>query len=114
LTVGQVPAVSHQFCNRIGLLGDGQTKTPDWLLPHFRATVHELTAYSDYLAQMENDTSRMPSTTIIWARDGVIKNRGDPEPNWEKGVRMLNSMEWLCNNRQDLGDNGWETLVGKG
>ncbi|KAJ5182088.1 polyketide synthase [Penicillium cf. viridicatum] len=109
-----LPAVFHEFCNRIGFLGDGQTKTPDWLLPHFRATVRGLTAYSDYLAQTEIDTSCMPSTIIIWGRDGVVKNRGDPEPNWKKGVRMPNSMEWLRNNRHDPGDNGWEMLVGKG
>ncbi|PYI20253.1 putative polyketide synthase [Aspergillus violaceofuscus CBS 115571] len=110
-----LPPVFHEFCNRIGLLGDGQTKTPEWLLPHFRATVTELTAYSEELAaQMPVDVKGMPATTVIWARDGVVKNPGDPEPKWEKGVRMPNSMAWLCGNRLDLGENGWEALVGRG
>ncbi|RAH69481.1 putative polyketide synthase [Aspergillus aculeatinus CBS 121060] len=110
-----LPPVFHEFCNRIGLLGDGQTKTPEWLLPHFRATVTQLTAYSEELARkMPVDVRGMPATTVIWARDGVVKNSGDPEPQWEKGVRMPNSMAWLCGNRLDLGENGWETLVGRG
>ncbi|QGA19295.1 hypothetical protein EYB26_006984 [Talaromyces marneffei] len=109
-----LPPVFHQFCNEIGLLGDGKSKPPSWLLPHFRATVRELTAYSEILESTEIDTSDMPPTTLIWARDGVVKNPGDPKPTWEEGVRMPNSMEWLVKNRYNLGDNGWKLLVGKG
>lgn len=109
-----LPPVFHQFCNEIGLLGDGKSTPPSWLLPHFRATVRELTAYSELLESTEIDTSNMPATTLIWARDGVVKNPDDPKPEWDEGVPMPNSMDWLVNNRHNLGDNGWELLVGKG
>jgi hypothetical protein len=95
-------------------LGDGKTKPPDWLLPHFRSTVRELTAYSDLLESRPINTINMPRTTLIWAREGVVKNPGDPKPAWDERVRMPNSMEWLINNRYNLGENGWEKLVGKG
>ncbi|KAH8689371.1 putative polyketide synthase [Talaromyces proteolyticus] len=108
-----LPPVFHNFCNEIGLLGDGKTKPPEWLLPHFRATVRELTAYSEILETTSLNTEGMPPTTLIWARDGVVKGIDDPKPVWEEGVRMPNSMEWLVNNRKNLGSNGWDKLVGK-
>lgn len=49
LRLEALPSMFHEFCNRIGLLGDEKTKVPGWLLPHFRSTVRELTTYSEIL-----------------------------------------------------------------
>ncbi|PYI02699.1 putative polyketide synthase [Aspergillus sclerotiicarbonarius CBS 121057] len=109
-------ALPDEFCTHIDLLHNTQTKTPDWLLPHFRATIRNLTAYPDHLAHRTIDTRGMPPTTIIWARDGLSRNQpGDPEPVLGKGARMPNSMAWLYSNHEDPNDdNGWTTLLGKG
>jgi len=110
-----LPAAFHQFCNRIGLLGDGETKSPSWLLPHFAATVNQLTAYSEWLESLDEiDTRGFPETTTIWARDGIIPKNSKDRPEWDESVPMPNSMYWLCHDRTDLGENGWERLVGKG
>jgi hypothetical protein len=74
----------------------------------------ELTAYSDLLTSTPINTRKTLRTTVIWARDGVAEDRRDPGPDWDKGTPMPNSMEWLWNNRTDLGDNGRQKLLGEG
>ncbi|KAH6673078.1 hypothetical protein B0J14DRAFT_701044 [Halenospora varia] len=108
-----LPPSFHQFCDRIGLLGTGTGKTPSWLLPHFAAAVRELTAYSESLENVRIDTSKMPPTMAIWAREGLVPTKESPQPEWEEEKRMPNSMQWLCENRGNLGPNGWEGLVGR-
>jgi iterative type I PKS product template protein len=111
-----LPSSFHRFCDSIGLLGKGdKSKIPSWLLPHFASSVRELTSYSETLDNIvdEIDVTKMPTTTAIWARDGIVKNVTDPKPEWDPRERMPNSMHWLVNNRKDLGSNGWERLVGK-
>ena len=107
-----LPSSFHRFCDSIGLLGNG--KTPSWLLPHFAATVRELTTYSQSLDLVPQGPRAgvMPQTTIIWARDGLVKHEDDPRPEWDPAVRMPNSMQWLVENRRDLGPGGWERLLG--
>jgi iterative type I PKS product template protein len=108
-----LPSSFHRYCDRIGLLGKPGAKIPNWLLPHFASAVRELTNYSDSLGEVDNiDVSKMPKTTAIWARDGIVHRETDPKPDWDPTVRMPNSMYWLTNNRTDLGSNGWEKLVG--
>ncbi|RAL59691.1 hypothetical protein DID88_000324 [Monilinia fructigena] len=111
-----LPASFHQYCAKIGLLGEGGLESlPKWLLPHFFSTVRELTAYSDHLGSLTSiETANMPQTITIWARDGIVHNEGDLKPEWDPKVRMPNSMDWLTHDRKDLGHNGWEKLVGEG
>jgi len=111
-----LPASFHQYCAKVGLLGEGGLESlPKWLLPHFFSTVRELTSYSDHLGTLPSiDTTDMPQTITIWARDGIVHNDDDVKPEWDPKVRMPNSMDWLTHDRKDLGHNGWEKLVGKG
>ncbi|KAF4632140.1 hypothetical protein G7Y89_g5985 [Cudoniella acicularis] len=109
-----LPSLFHRFCDSIGLLGSGGPgKLPSWLLPHFAASVRELTSYSQSLDKIRPDTSKMPPTTTIWARDGLVPTADSPQPEWDSNVPMPNSMKWLCENKTNLGPNGWETLVGR-
>jgi iterative type I PKS product template protein len=109
-----LPPMFHQYCKEIGLLGtDNTEKLPNWLLPHFAATVRELTAYSEGLGDGSGiDVSNMPPTVLIWARDGIVHKETDKRPDWDENVRMPNSMDWLVHNRTNLGSNNWEKLVG--
>ncbi|TGO36632.1 hypothetical protein BHYA_0119g00220 [Botrytis hyacinthi] len=111
-----LPASFHQYCAKVGLLGDGGLESlPKWLLPHFFSTVRELTAYSDHLGSLPSiNTVNMPQTIAIWARDGIVHKEDDLKPEWDPKVRMPNSMDWLTHDRKDLGHNGWEKLVGEG
>ncbi|PQE14273.1 polyketide synthase protein [Rutstroemia sp. NJR-2017a BVV2] len=111
-----LPASFHQYCAKMGLLGDGGLESlPKWLLPHFFSTVRELTSYSEHLTSLPSiNVENMPETITIWARDGIVHNEEDPEPDWDPKVKMPNSMDWLVHDRKDLGHNGWEKLVGKG
>jgi thioesterase domain-containing protein len=107
-----LPASFHAFCGKIGLLGrEGGKDLPKWLLPHFAASVRELTSYSELLGQVQIDVKDMPETTTIWAQKGIVQDTG-PKPDWDSNLRMPNSMKWLCENRKDLGHNGWDALVG--
>ena len=108
-----LPSSFHQFCAEIGLLQSDGREMPSWLLPHFAASVRELTAYSQLLGDVDLDVSGMPQTTTIWARDGIVGKDG-PRPDWDERISVPNSMKWLSENRSDLGTNGWEKLVGVG
>jgi len=111
-----LPSSFHRFCDSIGLLGKGDpAKTPKWLLPHFAASVRELTAYSESLdEQLDSiDVSKMPETTAIWAQDGIVRDGDKRKPEWDPNERMPNSMHWLVHDRTDLGTNGWERLLGE-
>jgi naphtho-gamma-pyrone polyketide synthase len=106
-----LPSSFHRFCAKIGLLSS-EANIPGWLLPHFAATVRELTKYSAELEKLSLPNhliAKMPKTVAIWAVDGVIKGQNET-PEWEG--RMPNSMQWLVEDRSDLGPNGWESLVG--
>ncbi|EPE33704.1 Thiolase-like protein [Glarea lozoyensis ATCC 20868] len=106
-----LPLAFHEFCADIGLL-NVEGRLPHWLLPHFAATVRELTKYSDELVatSLKADMiDKMPRTVIIWARDGVEK---DSKKTLEWKGRMPNSMHWLMEDRSDMGPNGWERLLG--
>jgi len=109
-----LPATFHRFCDSIGLLGTGDpAKTPKWLLPHFAASVRELTTFSEGLDDQlpHIDLSRMPEVTAIWAKRGIVQP-GMKQPEWPADERMPNSMYWLVHDRTDFGPNGWERLVG--
>ncbi|TVY82590.1 Non-reducing polyketide synthase PKS12 [Lachnellula suecica] len=109
-----LPSSFHRFCNRIGLLGDGVSKSPDWLLPHFAATVRELTNYSEWLESLpEVQTANMPRTTLLWARHGIVSKKSAERPEWDEQVPMPNSMFWLCYDRTDFGHNKWDLLLGE-
>ncbi|KAK2629894.1 hypothetical protein QTJ16_000714 [Diplocarpon rosae] len=110
-----LPSSFHRYCDRIGLLGKPGAKIPEWLLPHFASAVRELTNYSDSLGDAKGiDVSKMPPTTAIWARDGIVHLDSDPKPDWDPAVPMPNSMEWLTCDRANLGPNGWDQLLGAG
>jgi len=106
-----LPSSFHRYCAKIGLLSS-EANIPGWLLPHFAATVGELTKYSEELegiSRSQDSLAKMPKTIVIWAVDGVVKGQHET-PEWDG--RMPNSMQWLVEDRSDLGPNGWERLVG--
>ena len=108
ISLAPLPSRLHIFFNEIGLLGTGNpAETPAWLLPHFQASINNLSAYQPEILPIDPNPAKV---LLLWARDGVCKNPGDPRPPPQDDDP--NSMKWLLYNRTDFGCNGWEPLLG--
>ncbi|KAJ4306093.1 hypothetical protein N0V88_000889 [Collariella sp. IMI 366227] len=103
-TIEPLPQGLHAWFASIGLLGDGNTtKIPEWLLPHFAASV---TALSNYTPEPV-PKDKCPQVLAIWCEDGVCKLPTDPRPEpYPKGHALF-----LLDNRSDFGPNQWDELV---
>ncbi|KAF2278554.1 polyketide synthase-like protein [Westerdykella ornata] len=102
-----LPARLHVWFEKIGLLGkDSNNKTPDWLLPHFTATINNLKDYTP--DPME--PSKAPKVIAVWCREGVCPDPNSPRPPPGEGEDPA-PMKWLLDNRTDFGDNGWAALL---
>ena len=104
-----LPARLHHFLDRIGLLGTGIGEAPEWLLPHFDASIRAL---DEYKPAPIADPAKAPRTFAIWATDGVCGQPGDVQLPLEEGDPK--SMKWLLENRSDFGSNGWDDLLPAG
>ena len=105
LTITPLPDGLHRWFNGLGLLGDGNPKkTPEWLLPHFQASVNALSTY--YARAL--DFSLAPKTSVIWCDDGVCKYPTDPRPDPYPSGHAL----FLLENKTDFGPQLWDALVG--
>lgn len=101
-----LPSSLLRFIDSMGLLGT-QSSPPDWLIPHFEASIVNLAAYTPY----PMDPLEAPKTLIIWARDGLCK---DPEDQkFPRSAGEAKSVKFLLDNRRDLGSNGWNKLLGE-
>jgi len=105
LIIEPLPISLHRWFNSIGLLGDGEpTKIPEWLLPHFQASINALSTYSARCM----DSTKAPKTYAIWCQDGVCKEESDPRPD----PYPYGHAQWLLENRTDFGPNLWDAMVG--
>ena len=128
LDLGRLPSHLHRFFDEHGLLGpapngnktDGGGGTPDWLIPHFDASIAALSAYRPArLPSKKKNQNGLPTTHAIWAKDGVCKFPTDPRPKMMVGKggggrREPSGMSWLLDNREgaQLKSNGWDSLLG--
>ncbi|CAI7653448.1 unnamed protein product [Penicillium manginii] len=111
----KLPRRLYGFFDTIGLFGEGKAPPPSWLLPHFLAFIDSLDAYKASPFPFDNSehADKIPKTFMVWAKDGVCNKPDDPRPApAEDGSPDPREMQWLLNNRTDLGPNGWDTLVG--
>ena len=111
----KLPRRLYRFFDSIGLFGEGKAPPPKWLLPHFLAFIDSLDAYkaSPFPFDDIKHAEKIPKTFLVWAKDGVCNKPNDPRPApAEDGSPDPREMQWLLNNRTNLGPNGWDTLVG--
>ncbi|KAL2127178.1 hypothetical protein VTI74DRAFT_11202 [Chaetomium olivicolor] len=106
-TIEPLPQGLHAWFASIGLLGDGdQKKIPEWLLPHFAASVTALSNYNPNPIPKD----KCPKVLVIWCEDGVCKLPTDPRPEpYPKGHALF-----LLENRSDFGPNQWDELLDVG
>ncbi|KAF2096514.1 polyketide synthase PksA [Rhizodiscina lignyota] len=98
-----IPPRLHAFLGSIGMLGTGKGALPDWILPHFRATVGSLGKYE----ALPFPEGQGPKTFCIWAQDGICGDPNGPQiPPGDDGPETA-PMTWLLTNRTDFGHNGW-------
>lgn len=108
ITIEPLPAGLHAWFAEIGLLGEGNStetkkKIPEWLLPHFAASV---TALSNYTAD-PIPKDKCPKVMAIWCEDGVCKEPTDPRPDPYPTGHAL----FLLDNRTDFGPNRWDEYL---
>ncbi|KAK8138832.1 conidial yellow pigment biosynthesis polyketide synthase [Apiospora sp. TS-2023a] len=110
ITIEPLPSGLHAWFASIGLLGEGDSadakKIPQWLLPHFAASV---TALSNYTAE-PIAKEKCPKVTTIWCEDGVCKLPTDPRPDPYPTGHAL----FLLDNRTDFGPNRWDEYLDVG
>ena len=100
------PQRMYDFFESLDFFGMNGKKPPSWLRPHFNAFLTMLDNY-----KVQPFVGPGPLTThIIYARDGICTNPGDPRP--ETRPDDPREMFWLLNNRTDFSGAGWNDLVG--
>lgn len=101
-----LPSDLLHFIDSLGLLGSPGA-TPSWLIPHFEASIRNLTDFIPYPL----DPDEAPKTFIIWARNGIVSDSADPK-QFPRSTQEAKSVKFLLDSRQNLGSYGWEKLVG--
>jgi len=100
-----LPSDLLHFINSLGLLGS-QEAVPDWLIPHFEASIQNLSDFIPY----PMDPDEAPRTVIIWARNGLVSK--SDRKQFPRSADEARSVKFLLDGRQSLGSYGWEKLVG--
>jgi thioesterase domain-containing protein/acyl carrier protein len=119
VTIEPLPRSLHEWFASIGLLGDGdddglrpaaaaaparKQKVPEWLLPHFAASVAALSTYhADPIPREIGPRVIM----TIWCEDGVCKLPSDARPDPYPTGHAL----FLLENRVDFGPNRWDEYL---
>lgn len=104
----RLPTKFHEFCDSIGLFGNAMgaaaPMAPEWLIPHFNATVDVL---ADYHAVPIPKGTQMPKMSIIWACEAVLDESVIPPEE------LVNSkgIHFLTEKRSNFGTCGWEELL---
>ena len=101
----------HDFLKSLDLFGMKGREPPEWLRPHFTSFIAMLDRYCPIPF---SSPVGAPSTRIIYGRDGLCKNPGDPRPELPlDGPEDTREMTWLLHNRTSFGGEGWRDLVEK-
>lgn len=102
-----VPSKLFKFFDSIKVLGDRQTESPPYLIPHFEAMIRNLDAYKP--EPFTIPPSQQPKVIALWARRGICQDPNSPQPLREPSDPKV--MDWLLNKRTDFGPNGWDQLL---
>jgi len=114
----RLPDHFFDHCSHVGIFGsemvaDGSStsaapKVPDWLMPHFRATIEMLHDYHATPMAVE----QQPRVSIIWAGSSAFKG-GNYAPLPTASIneeRTSEGMKFLTEKRKDLGPGEWGDL----
>jgi iterative type I PKS product template protein len=112
----RLPDRFFDHCSDVGIFGremgsdnraNAPPKAPEWLMPHFRATIELL---HDYAAP-PMPPSRQPKASIIWAGSCAFENGlYAPLPDGTGDDQDTEGMKFLTEKRQDFGPGEWADL----
>jgi naphtho-gamma-pyrone polyketide synthase len=111
----RLPDRFFDHCSSVGIFGselapdDGSTapKVPEWLMPHFRATIEML---HDYRAP-PMAVGQQPKVSIIWAGSSAFDGGNyAPLPAGSANEETGEGMAFLTEKKKDLGPGEWATL----
>ena len=101
------PKAMYDFLESLDLFAMKGREPPEWLRPHFTAFIAML---DQYLPVPFSSPVGAPVTRIIYARDGLCKNPGDPRPELPLDeAEDTREMTWLLNNRTNFSGEGWRS-----
>jgi thioesterase domain-containing protein len=81
-------------------------KAPDWLLPHFNATIDTLHEY--FADPLPRD--KTPKTSLLWACDSVMDGQNIAKMPIHPDDSDTDGMKFLTQPRTDFSAKGWEDL----
>jgi thioesterase domain-containing protein/acyl carrier protein len=104
----KLPQRFYDFCNDLGLfgrvVGTSAADTPEWLVPHFNATIDILHEY--FADPLPKD--KVQKASLIWACQSLTDGKGVPELEPQDGDPE--GMKFLMETRTNFSACGWETL----
>lgn len=110
INLDPLPSSLLRFVDSLGLLGTRGT-SPEWLMPHFQATMKNLAAFTPRPI-MDSTTVNAPKTLIILARDGLLKDANvAKDQTFPRSKTEAKSVKWLLDSRRGIGTYGWEKLL---
>lgn len=105
----RLPQHFYDYCNKMHIFGQttGSGRAPEWLVPHFNATIDTLHTY----VASPLPANKVPRVSLIWACDSVMDGKNIPKmpPNPDD----TEGMKFLTEARTDFSGNGWEELFPK-
>ncbi|KAJ2893280.1 putative polyketide synthase protein [Zalerion maritima] len=110
-TIEPLPNGLHAWFAEVGLMGDmtgGTGKVPDWLIPHFAASVTALSSYAKVVPELPRGGEGL-NMMVIWCEDGVCGADDAPKPDPYPSGHAL----FLLENKTDFGPAEWDTLATK-
>lgn len=113
----RLPQRFFDHCSAVGIFGEEMTainpskeraKLPDWLMPHFEATIDLLHDYCAHPMPRANPNPR--KITIIWAADCAFGGKYAPLAAATLGDEDTEGMKFLTEQRTDYGPDKWVDL----
>lgn len=117
----KLPDRFFDHCSEVGIFGNelmvsgeaasatANTKVPDWLMPHFRATIELLSRYvaPPFIASSD----KQPRVSIVWAGTCAFDNgKYAPLPAQTSEDPDTEGMKFLTQQREDFGAGDWANL----
>ncbi|KAL3471054.1 hypothetical protein BJX99DRAFT_263669 [Aspergillus californicus] len=95
-----LPSELLHSVDSLGLLG-AQRSAPNWLIPHFEASIKNFTDFTSYPMVPEE----APRTHIIWTRDALVSE--SDERQFPRSDAEAKSVKFSLDGRQSFGTYGW-------
>ncbi|TVY85230.1 putative sterigmatocystin biosynthesis polyketide synthase [Lachnellula suecica] len=108
----KLPTNFYEYCDSLGLfgysMGDSSQQTPEWLIPHFNASVDVL--HGCKVPSLDVPPEKLPKVSIIWACETVL---GDAKVEWMPNLTdgQSKGIHFLVEKRTDFGPCGWEKML---